>query len=135
MLFFILLTFAALTSSISLLEPTVELLEEKTPLSRKAATAVAASAACDSAGNAAVSKPPKLKENVRNHFMKPSFRGGGAAPGPPRCCMHEHQGPACQATQGNRHRPSRRTVPIAGHLIDRPSTLRWTPGHHACFDA
>ena len=43
-LFFILLTFAALTSSISLLEPTVELLEEKTPLSRKAATAVAGGA-------------------------------------------------------------------------------------------
>lgn len=40
-LFFILLTFAALTSSISLLEPSVELLEEKTPLSRKAATMVA----------------------------------------------------------------------------------------------
>ncbi|WP_202983813.1 sodium-dependent transporter [Gilliamella sp. ESL0254] len=37
-LFFIFLTFAALTSSISLLEPTVELLEEKTPLGRKAAT-------------------------------------------------------------------------------------------------
>ncbi|WP_294609978.1 sodium-dependent transporter [uncultured Gilliamella sp.] len=39
-LFFIFLTFAALTSSISLLEPTVELLEEKTPLGRKAATIV-----------------------------------------------------------------------------------------------
>ena len=37
-LFFIFLTFAALTSSISLLEPTVELLEEKTPLGRKSAT-------------------------------------------------------------------------------------------------
>ncbi|OCG42162.1 transporter [Gilliamella sp. Bif1-4] len=36
--FFIFLTFAALTSSISLLEPTVELLEEKTPLGRKSAT-------------------------------------------------------------------------------------------------
>ena len=43
-LFFILLTFAALTSAMSLLEPTVELLEEKTPLSRKAATVVAGSA-------------------------------------------------------------------------------------------
>lgn len=41
-LFFILLTFAALTSSISLLEPVVALLEEKTSLSRKAATIVAA---------------------------------------------------------------------------------------------
>lgn len=39
-LFFIFLTFAALTSSISLLEPTVELLEEKTPLGRKTATAL-----------------------------------------------------------------------------------------------
>ncbi|WP_208609981.1 sodium-dependent transporter [Gilliamella mensalis] len=37
-LFFIFLTFAALTSSISLLEPTVELLEEKTPMGRKTAT-------------------------------------------------------------------------------------------------
>lgn len=37
-LFFIFLTFAALTSSISLLEPTVELLEEKTSLGRKSAT-------------------------------------------------------------------------------------------------
>ncbi|MDF7676252.1 sodium-dependent transporter [Neisseriaceae bacterium ESL0693] len=37
-LFFIFLTFAALTSSISLLEPTVELLEEKTRLGRKSAT-------------------------------------------------------------------------------------------------
>ena len=40
-LFFLLLTFAALTSSISLLEPVVELLEERTPLGRKAATIVA----------------------------------------------------------------------------------------------
>ncbi|WP_218056030.1 sodium-dependent transporter [Gilliamella sp. wkB108] len=39
-LFFIFLTFAALTSSISLLEPTVELLEEKTPMGRKTATIV-----------------------------------------------------------------------------------------------
>ncbi|MCO6507986.1 MAG: sodium-dependent transporter [Snodgrassella sp.] len=39
-LFFIFLTFAALTSSISLLEPTVELLEEKTHLGRKSATLV-----------------------------------------------------------------------------------------------
>lgn len=37
-LFFIFLTFAALTSSISLLEPTVELLEEKTRLGRVSAT-------------------------------------------------------------------------------------------------
>lgn len=40
-LFFVLLTFAALTSSISLLEPVVALLEERTPLSRRAATVVA----------------------------------------------------------------------------------------------
>ncbi|MCA0176616.1 MAG: sodium-dependent transporter [Proteobacteria bacterium] len=40
-LFFVLLTFAALTSSISLLEPVVALLEERTPLSRRAATMVA----------------------------------------------------------------------------------------------
>lgn len=40
MLFFIFLTFAALTSSISLLEPTVELLEEKTTMGRKTATIV-----------------------------------------------------------------------------------------------
>jgi NSS family neurotransmitter:Na+ symporter len=40
-LFFLLLTFAALTSSISLLEPVVELLEERTPLGRVAATIVA----------------------------------------------------------------------------------------------
>ena len=39
-LFFIFLTFAALTYSITLLQPTVELLEEKTPLGRKAATIV-----------------------------------------------------------------------------------------------
>ena len=38
--FFLLLTFAALTSAISLLEPTVELLEERTALSRVAATLV-----------------------------------------------------------------------------------------------
>ena len=41
LMFFLLLTFAALTSAISLLEPTVELLEERTPLSRVAATLVA----------------------------------------------------------------------------------------------
>ncbi len=40
-LFFLLLTFAALTSSISLLEPVVELLEERTPLNRVAATVIA----------------------------------------------------------------------------------------------
>ncbi len=40
-LFFLLLTFAALTSSISLLEPVVELLEERTPLGRVAATVTA----------------------------------------------------------------------------------------------
>jgi NSS family neurotransmitter:Na+ symporter len=40
-LFFLLLSFAALTSSISLLEPVVELLEERTPLNRFAATLVA----------------------------------------------------------------------------------------------
>lgn len=39
-LFFIFLTFAALTSSISLLEPTVELLEEKTRMGRKTATLI-----------------------------------------------------------------------------------------------
>lgn len=41
-LFFLLLTFAALTSSISILEPIVEFLEEKTPLSRKMSTLVGA---------------------------------------------------------------------------------------------
>ena len=40
-LFFLLLTFAALTSSISLLEPVVELLEERTPMNRVTATVVA----------------------------------------------------------------------------------------------
>lgn len=40
-MFFALLVFAALTSSVSLLEPAVELLEERTPLSRTAATVVA----------------------------------------------------------------------------------------------
>ena len=40
-MFFALLTFAALTSAISLLEPSVELLEERTPLSRVGATLVA----------------------------------------------------------------------------------------------
>ena len=40
LMFFLLLTFAALTSAISLLEPVVELMEERTPLSRKAATLV-----------------------------------------------------------------------------------------------
>ena len=40
-LFFLLLTFAALTSSISLLEPVVELLEERTSLGRAGATLVA----------------------------------------------------------------------------------------------
>ncbi|MBV7435005.1 sodium-dependent transporter [Cardiobacteriaceae bacterium TAE3-ERU3] len=40
MLFFVLLTFAALTSAISLMEPVVEMLEEKTPLNRVAATIV-----------------------------------------------------------------------------------------------
>ncbi|WP_037586175.1 sodium-dependent transporter [Stenoxybacter acetivorans] len=39
-LFFILVTFAALTSAISLLEPTVEFLEEKTPLNRQVAAVV-----------------------------------------------------------------------------------------------
>ena len=43
-LFFILLSFAALTSSMSLLEPVVALLEEKTPLGRKGATLVAGAA-------------------------------------------------------------------------------------------
>jgi NSS family neurotransmitter:Na+ symporter len=40
-LFFLLLSFAALTSSISLLEPVVELLEERTALTRVGATLVA----------------------------------------------------------------------------------------------
>ena len=39
--FFLLLTFAALTSAISLLEPVVEFVEERTPLSRVGATLVA----------------------------------------------------------------------------------------------
>ncbi|TFH87526.1 sodium-dependent transporter [Billgrantia azerbaijanica] len=38
LIFFLLLTFAALTSAISLLEPVVEFMEERTPLSRVAAT-------------------------------------------------------------------------------------------------
>lgn len=41
LMFFLLLTFAALTSAISLLEPVVELIEERTPLSRVVATIVA----------------------------------------------------------------------------------------------
>ncbi|HNQ76544.1 MAG TPA: sodium-dependent transporter, partial [Pseudothauera hydrothermalis] len=40
-MFFLLLTFAALTSSISLLEPVVELVEERTPLGRVGATVIA----------------------------------------------------------------------------------------------
>jgi len=40
LMFFLLLTFAALTSAISLLEPVVELMEERTPLSRVTATLV-----------------------------------------------------------------------------------------------
>lgn len=40
-LFFLLLSFAALTSAISLLEPVVETIEERTPLSRFASTLVA----------------------------------------------------------------------------------------------
>lgn len=42
LMFFLLLTFAALTSAISLLEPVVEFIEERTPLSRVAATLAAA---------------------------------------------------------------------------------------------
>ncbi|WP_168015280.1 sodium-dependent transporter [Halomonas salinarum] len=41
LMFFLLLTFAALTSAISLLEPVVEFVEERTPLSRVSATVVA----------------------------------------------------------------------------------------------
>ncbi|MBF8223620.1 sodium-dependent transporter [Halomonas sp. 328] len=44
LMFFLLLTFAALTSAISLLEPVVELVEERTPLSRVAATLASAGA-------------------------------------------------------------------------------------------
>lgn len=40
-LFFLLITFAAITSSISLLEPTVEFLEERTPMSRTVSTIAA----------------------------------------------------------------------------------------------
>lgn len=40
-LFFLLITFAALTSAISLLEPSVELLEERTPMNRLTSTLVA----------------------------------------------------------------------------------------------
>lgn len=40
LVFFVLLTFAALTSAISLLEPVVELVEERTPLSRVGSTMV-----------------------------------------------------------------------------------------------
>lgn len=45
LMFFLLLTFAALTSAISLLEPVVEFVEERTPLSRVAATVVSGVAA------------------------------------------------------------------------------------------
>ncbi|MBZ9558642.1 MULTISPECIES: sodium-dependent transporter [Modicisalibacter] len=45
LMFFLLLTFAALTSAISLLEPVVEFVEERTPLSRAAATLVSGVAA------------------------------------------------------------------------------------------
>ncbi|GEK47197.1 transporter [Bisbaumannia pacifica] len=41
LMFFLLLTFAALTSAISLLEPVVEFVEERTPLSRSLSTLVA----------------------------------------------------------------------------------------------
>ncbi|APE30850.1 sodium-dependent transporter [Halomonas aestuarii] len=44
LMFFLLLTFAALTSAISLLEPVVEFVEERTPLSRIASTLVAGAA-------------------------------------------------------------------------------------------
>ncbi len=44
LMFFLLLTFAALTSAISLLEPVVELMEERTPLSRVASTLVGGAA-------------------------------------------------------------------------------------------
>ncbi|MEQ6887123.1 sodium-dependent transporter [Halomonas sp. CS7] len=44
LMFFLLLTFAALTSAISLLEPVVEFVEERTPLSRFASTLVAGAA-------------------------------------------------------------------------------------------
>ncbi|MDT8879115.1 sodium-dependent transporter [Halomonas saccharevitans] len=44
LMFFLLLTFAALTSAISLLEPAVEFVEERTPLSRIASTLVAGAA-------------------------------------------------------------------------------------------
>ncbi|OBX35322.1 sodium:neurotransmitter symporter family protein [Halomonas elongata] len=44
LLFFLLLTFAALTSAISLLEPVVEFVEERTPLSRIGSTLVAGAA-------------------------------------------------------------------------------------------
>ncbi len=42
LMFFLLLTFAALTSAISLLEPVVEFVEERTPLTRVSATLVSA---------------------------------------------------------------------------------------------
>ncbi|EPC00749.1 transporter [Litchfieldella anticariensis FP35 = DSM 16096] len=42
LMFFVLLTFAALTSAISLLEPVVEFVEERTPLTRVPATLIAA---------------------------------------------------------------------------------------------
>ena len=44
LMFFLLLTFAALTSAISLLEPTVEMLEERTGLSRLTATVISGGA-------------------------------------------------------------------------------------------
>ncbi|WP_136247258.1 sodium-dependent transporter [Halomonas borealis] len=45
LMFFLLLTFAAVTSAISLLEPVVEFVEERTPLSRGASAVVAGAAA------------------------------------------------------------------------------------------
>ncbi len=44
LMFFLLLTFAAITSAISLLEPVVELVEERTPLTRIAATLISGAA-------------------------------------------------------------------------------------------
>jgi neurotransmitter:Na+ symporter, NSS family len=63
LMFFLLLTFAALTSAISLLEPVVELVEERTPLSRLAAT-LASGAAVWALGIAAL-----MSFNVWGEFL------------------------------------------------------------------
>lgn len=72
-LFFILLTFAALTSSISILEPITEFLEERTPLSRKASALVGALATW------AVGILALLSFNVLSDFAVFTITVGGEA--------------------------------------------------------